>query len=76
MAKSTSTSYKMLKRMYGARSWHAIRKKLEVYSPIAMEVNEASGLHRKQWLDETLQEYIQNFADLTEKPWEKTQPIS
>ena len=39
----------------------------EVYSPIATEVHAASDLHRKQWPAETLQEYIQNFTDLTEK---------
>ena len=45
-----------------------MRKKLEeVYSPIATEVHAASNLHRKQWPDGTLQEYIQNFTDLTEK---------
>ena len=32
-----------------------------------MEVHTASDLHRKQWPDETLHEYIQNFMDLTEK---------
>ena len=48
-AKSTSTPYKMLKRMDGARSWPVIKKTLEeVYSPIATEVHVASDLHRKQ----------------------------
>ena len=32
-----------------------------------MEVHVAGNLHRKQWPDETFQEYIQNFTDLTEK---------
>ena len=41
-AKSISTLYKMLKRMGGARSWLEIKKRLEVYSPIATEVYAAS----------------------------------
>ena len=45
-----------------------IKRKLEeVYSPIAMEVHTASHLHRKQRSDEILQEYIQNFMQLTGK---------
>ena len=45
-----------------------MRKKLEeVYSPIATEVHAASNLHRKQFSDGTLQEFIQNFTNLTEK---------
>ena len=57
-AKSTSTPYKMLKRMGGARSWSEIKKRLEVvYSPIATEVHAVSDL----------QEYFQNFTDFTEK---------
>ena len=45
-----------------------MRKKLEeVYSPIAIEVHAASDLHRKQWPDEILKKYIQNFIDLNEK---------
>ena len=66
MAKSTSTPYKMLKRMGNDLSWQEINWKLEVYSPIATEVHMAGDLHRKQ-PDETLQECIQNFTDLTEK---------
>ena len=69
MAKYTSTLYQMLKRMVGASSWHEIRENLEVYSPTATELHAASDLHRKQQLDETLQEYIQNFTDL-KKPLE------
>ena len=38
-----------------------------VYSLIATKVHAASDLHCKQWPDKTLQEYIQNFIDLTEK---------
>ena len=38
--------------------------------PIATEVHAASDLHRKQRPDETLQEYILNFMDLTEKGME------
>ena len=57
----------MLKRISGVRNWHAIRKKIEVHSPIAMEVYAASDLNGKQWPEETLQEYIQNFTDLTDK---------
>ena len=38
-----------------------------MYSPIATEVHGASNLHHKQRPDETLQEYIQSFTDLTEK---------
>ena len=38
-----------------------------MYSPIATEAHIASGLHRKQRPDKTLQEYIQDFTDLTEK---------
>ena len=39
-----------------------------MYSTIATKVHTSSDLHRKQRPDETLQEYIQNFTDLTEKP--------
>ena len=53
--------------MDGARSWPEIKKRLEVYFPIATEVHVASDLHWKQLPDETLQEYIQNFTDLTDK---------
>ena len=67
-AKSTSNPYKMLKRLDGGRSWPDIKKRLEeVYSPIATELHVASDLHRKQWPDETLQEYIQKFTHLTEE---------
>ena len=38
--------------------------------PIATEVHAASDLHCKQRPDETLQEYIQTFTDLTEKAME------
>ena len=38
-----------------------------MYSPIATGVHAASDLQHKQRPDETLQEYIQNFTDLTEK---------
>ena len=47
-AKSTSTPYKMLKRIGGARSCPEIKKKLEVCSPILTETYAASDLHRKQ----------------------------
>ena len=39
----------------------------EVYSSISTEVHVAIDLHRKQGPDETLKEYIQNFADLPVK---------
>ena len=65
-AKSTSTPYKMLKRIGGTRIWPDIKKRLEeVYSPIATEVHVGTDLHRKQEPDKTFQEYIQNFTDLT-----------
>ena len=49
MAKLTSTAYKMLKRIGNDLSWQDIKRKLEeMYSPIAMEVHDASNLHRKQ----------------------------
>ena len=49
MAKSTSTSYKMLKRMGNNLILQEIKWKLEeVYSPTVIEVHIASGLHRKQ----------------------------
>ena len=38
-----------------------------MYSLIATKAPAASDLHCKQWPDETLQEYIKNFTDLTEK---------
>ena len=57
----------MLKRLDKDLDWQDIKRKLEeVYSPIATEVHTASDLHHKQREDETLQEYIQNFIDLTE----------
>ena len=46
--KSTRTHYKLLKRMGNDLNWQEIKKKLEVYSPIAMEAHAASDLHRKQ----------------------------
>ena len=68
MAKSTSTPYKILKRVGNDLSWQDIKNKLEeVYSPMATEVTATSYLHRKQWPDKTLQEYIQNCTDITEK---------
>ena len=52
MANSTSTKYKMLKRIGGARSWLEISKCLGgVYLPIATEVHTARDLHRKQQSD-------------------------
>ena len=49
------------------RNWQDTKKGMEdMYSPIATEVHAASELHKK-WTDETLQEYIQNYKDLTEK---------
>ena len=49
-AKSTSsTPYKMLKRMESYFCWQEFKKKLkEVYSPITREAHAASDLHRKQ----------------------------
>ena len=38
-----------------------------MYSPIATEVHAASNLHHKHRPDKTLQYYIQNFTNLTEK---------
>ena len=38
-----------------------------MHSPIATEVYVTGDLHIKQSPDETLQKYIQNFMDLTEK---------
>ena len=56
-----------MKRLGNDLGWHDIRRKLkEVYSPIAREVHAASDLHHNQRPDETLEEYIQNFTDLTE----------
>ena len=57
----------MLKRLGNDIDWHEIKTKLVVYSPIATEVHAASDAHCKQQPDETLQECIQNFTDLTEK---------
>ena len=66
--KSTSTPYKVSKRMVNDLSWQKNKWKLEeVFSQIATEVHAASDLHKKQWPDETLQEYIQHFTDLVEK---------
>ena len=48
MAKSTSTPYKMLKRIGNNLSWQEIKWKLEVYSPIITDVHTATDLHRKQ----------------------------
>ena len=65
---STSTPYKILKRLGGNLDWQDNKRKLEeVYFPIDMEVHVASGLHHKQEPDETLQEYIQTFTDLSKK---------
>ena len=66
-AKSTSTSYQMLKRLENDLSWQEIKKKLEEVYSILMEVHTISDLHREQRPDETLQAYIHNFTDLTEK---------
>ena len=58
--KSASTPYKMLERLGNDLDWYDIKRKLkEVYS--------SSDLHHKQRPDETLQEYIQKFTNLTEK---------
>ena len=57
-----------MKRIGNNTNWQDIKRKLEeVYSPIATEVHAASDLHQQQRPDEALQEYIQNFMDLTEK---------
>ena len=45
LAKSTHTPYKMLKGLGNNIDWKDIKRKLEVYSPIAMEVHAASDLH-------------------------------
>ena len=67
-AKSTSTPYGILKKIGNNTDWQDIKRKLEeVYSPIVMEVHAVSDLHRKLRPDKTLQEYIQNVIDLTEK---------
>ena len=45
---STSTSYKMLKRLGNDVDWHKIKRKLEeMYSPIATKVHVASDLYCK-----------------------------
>ena len=67
-AKSTSTSYKVLGRLGNELDLHDIKRKVEgVYSPIATEVHTASDLYCKQKPDKILQEYIQNFTNITEK---------
>ena len=67
-AKSTSTPYKMLKRLGNDLDWHEIKRKLEeMYSPVAAQVHATSDLHHKQQPDETLQEVIQNLTDLVEE---------
>ena len=66
-AKSTSTPYKIPKRLGNNTDWKDIKRKLEdAYSPIATEVHTTSDLHQKQRSDGTLHEYIQNFTVLTE----------
>ena len=73
-AKLTSTPYKMLKRIGKNANWQHIKRKLEgVYSPIAKELHAASDLHQKQRPDDRLQEYIQDFMDVTEKAMGITQ---
>ena len=63
----------MFNKLCNNIDWQDIKRKLEeVYSPIAMGVHAASDLHCKQRPDETLQEYIQNFTDLTKRQWELT----
>ena len=57
----------MFKRIQNNLSWQEIKWKLEVYSPIAITEHAASDFHRKQQPDKTLQEYMQNFTDFTEK---------
>ena len=58
----------MLKTLGNDLKWFEIKRKLEeVYSPIATKVHAGSDLHCKQQPDKTLQEFIQNFTDLTEK---------
>ena len=48
-AKSTSTPYKMLKRLGNDLDLQDIKRKLEeVYSPIATKVHATSDLHHKQ----------------------------
>ena len=59
--------HKELKRLGNGLDWHEIERKLEVYSPIAMDVHATSDLHHKKQPDKTLHEYIQNFTDLTEE---------
>ena len=45
-AKSTSTPYKMLRKLCNNTNWQDIKRKLEeVYSPIAIEVHTASNIH-------------------------------
>ena len=67
-ANSTSTPYRMLKRLGNDLDLHEIKRKLEeVYSPIATEIHAASDLHHKQMPDKILQNYIQIFTNLTEK---------
>ena len=61
-------TYKTLKTLGNYTDWQDTKRKLEeVYYPIAMEAHAASGLHWKQRPDETLQEYIQSFTNLTGK---------
>ena len=60
-AKSTSTPYKMLKRVANDLSWQKLNGRSVL--PITTDVHAASDFHRKQ-PDETLQEYIYNFTDL------------
>ena len=48
-AKSTSTLYKMSKRLGNDLDWHEIKRKLEeMYSLIATKVHAMSDLHHKQ----------------------------
>ena len=49
----------MLKRLGNDLDWQEIKRKLEeMYSLIATKVHDASNLHSKQSVDETLQESI------------------
>ena len=66
-AKSTCTPCMMLYRMENYLSCQEIKMKSEeVYYTILTEVHATNDLHREHQHNETLQEYIQNFIDLTE----------
>ena len=65
LIKSSGTPYQMISQTPSNTAWRELRRKLqEVYSLMALAVHAATDLIRKQYADESLQDYIAYWSEM------------